>query len=73
MAYKKNGLSHLFKFFKFMVAFCLEENVTYRQSLVHDQDFRVNINSHCKSQPHEHTAGIGLCRLINIISNIRKA
>ena len=70
MADKKNGFSHLFKFFKFPVAFCLKEHITYRKRLVNDQNFRINVNGNCKCQTDKHTAGIRFYRLINKISDI---
>ena len=72
MADKQDGLPLLLKFFKFAVAFGLEEHVAYRQRLVHNQDLWVDINSHGKSKAHKHAAGIGLYRLIHKIPNIRK-
>ena len=73
MADKHDGLTHTLKFFKFVITLCLEKYIPHRESLVHNQDLRININRNSKSQPHKHAAGISLNRLVNIISNIRKA
>ena len=72
MADEDDGLAHLLKFFKFVITFCLEENVSHRQSLVYDQDLRLNVDSHRKCQTHEHTAGISLARLVHIVTDVRK-
>ena len=72
MTDEHNGLAHLLEFFEFMITFCLEKYVTDTQSLIHDQDLRINIDRNSKSQTHEHTAGISLHRLIDVISDIRK-
>ena len=72
MTDEHNGLAHLLEFFEFMITFCLEKYVTDTQSLIHDQDLRLDIDGHRKGQPDEHTAGISLHRLIDVISDIRK-
>ena len=56
MAYKKDGPSHLLEFFELTVAFCLEENISYRKCLIYDQDLRIDIDRHCKSKADKHTA-----------------
>ena len=72
MADKHDGLSHLLEFLELMVALCLKEHIPHGKRLVHNQDFRLNIDGDRKSQPHEHTAGIGLHRLVHIIPDIGK-
>ena len=72
MADKDDGLTHLLKFFEFMIAFRLKENIPYRQRFVHDQDLRIDIDRHRKGKTHKHTAGIGLHRLVDIFADIRK-
>ena len=72
MAYEDDGLAHLLELFKFMIAFCLEEYISYGQCLINNQDLRININRYGESQTHEHTAGIGLHRLFHIIADICK-
>ena len=54
------------------VAFSLKEHIAYRKSLVHDQDLRLHIDRQGKGQPHEHTAGIGLHRLVYKIPDLRE-
>ena len=72
MADKNNSFPKLLKFFKFMIAFGLEEHISYGQCLVYNQDFRLYINGNRKSQTNEHTARIGLHRLVYILSDICK-
>ena len=55
-----------------MIAFCLKKYVSYREGLVHNQYFRINIDRHRKGKPDKHTAGVSFYRLIDIISDIRK-
>ena len=54
------------------VALGLEKYVAYGQCLIHDQDLRLHIDGQGKCQTDEHTAGIGLHRLVDKISDIRK-
>ena len=56
MAYKQDGLPHFLKFFKFMITFCLKKHIPHRQSLIYNQDFRLNIDGNSKSKPYKHTA-----------------
>ena len=72
MAYKENGFSFFLELFKFVIALCLEEYVSYRQSLVYDENLRVNVDGNCESQTHKHTAGIRLYRLIDKITDVCK-
>ena len=72
MADKDNGLAHLLKFLELMIAFRLEKDVSHRQSLIHDQNLRIDIDRHRKSKAHEHTTRICLHRLIDVLSDIRK-
>ena len=54
------------------VTFCLKEYVSDGQGLVDDQDLRLHVNVKRKCQTDEHTAGVGLYRLIDKIADIRK-
>ena len=54
------------------VAFGLEEYISYRQSLIYDQNFRIYVDRKSKGQTDKHTAGIGLYRLIDKISDFSK-
>ena len=72
MGNHKNGGSVLSDFLHAAVALGLEEHVSHRKCLIHNQDFRLYINRQRKSQPHKHTAGIGFHRLVNEISNVGK-
>ena len=72
VADKKDGLSLGLKLFKFVVAFGLEEHIPHTQGLIHNEDLRIDIDSHRKSQPHKHTAGIGFHWLMNKLANISK-
>ena len=72
MTYKKNGFSHLFKFFKLPVTFRLKKDISYGKCFIYDQNFRFDINSYRKSQSHKHTTGIRFYRLVYKISDICK-
>ena len=72
MADKKDGFSHFFKIFKFLIAFRLKEYVSYRQRLIDNQYFRVNVNRYRKCQPYKHTTGICLDRLMHKVTDICK-
>ena len=72
MADKKNGLSLLLEFFELMIALCLEKNIANGKRFIHNQDFRIDIDGHSKSQPYKHTAGIRFDGLVYIFSDIRK-
>ena len=72
MADEDDCLAHLFKLFKFMIAFRLKKDVPYGQRFIHDQNFRIDIDCHRESQAHKHTAGIGFYRLIHIVPDICK-
>src|SRR5699024_8780100 len=73
VADKKDGLSLGLKLFKFVVAFGLEEHIPHTQGLIHNEDLRIDIDSHRKSQPHKHTAGVHFHRLVDIIADICKS
>ena len=72
MTDKENGFSLLFEFFKFVIALCLEKYIPHGKSLIHNKDFRFNINGNRKCQTDKHTAGIGFHRLVHIFSDICK-
>ena len=72
MAYKQNGFSHFFKFFKLPVTFCLEKDISYGKRFIYDQDFRFDIDRHGKSQSDKHTTRIRFYRLMDKFSDIRK-
>ena len=72
MADKNDSLSHLFKFFEFVITFRLKKHISHGKRFIHDQDFRLNVDGHCKRQTHKHTAGIRFYRLVYILSDIRK-
>jgi len=73
MTDEHNGLAHFLEFFEFVITFSLEKYIADTQCFVHNQDLRLDVNGHSKSQTDEHTAGIGLHRLIDIIPDICKA
>ena len=73
MAYKEDRLALFFEFFKFVIAFCLEKYISYGKGLIHDQDLRIDIDGHGKSQTDKHTAGIGFHRLIDKLTDIGKS
>ena len=73
VAYKKDRLSLFLEFLELMVAFGLKKYVSYGKSLIYYQNFRINIDCHSKRKAHKHTAGIGLYRLMDKISDICKA
>ena len=72
VADEQDGSSLLLEFVKFPVAFCLKKYVSHRQCLIHDQNFRINVDGHCKCQTHKHTAGIGFHRLVYKIPDVCK-
>ena len=43
----------------------LENKVAHRQGLVHQQDVRFHVDGHGEGQPHEHSGGIDLDRLVH--------
>ena len=49
-----------------------ENDIPHGQSLINDQDIRVNMRNDGECQAHHHTAGIGFHRLINRLSDIGK-
>ena len=72
MTYKKDGPSHLLEFFKLTITICLKKDISYRKCLIYDQDLRINVDRHGKSQTDKHTTGICLDRLMNKITDVRK-
>ena len=72
MGYHEDRSSSLFDLLHFPVTFCLEKYVSDGQGLIYDQDLRLHVNVECKRQADEHTAGVGLYRLIDKIADIRK-
>ena len=72
MRHKNDRLSCFLKLIEFAVTFRLEKNISHAQSLIYDQDIRLHIDSHRECQPREHTAGIGLHRLMDKLSDLRK-
>ena len=73
VTYEQDRLTLLLKFFEFVIAFRLEEHIADRKCFVHDQDFRLDIDSQRKGQTHEHTGGIGLHRLMYKVPDIGKS
>ena len=72
MRHHENGRSLLLQLIHAVIAFCLKEDVSYRKSLINNQDFGVDGNVKGKGQADEHTAGIGLDRLIHEVSDVGK-
>ena len=72
MADEENGFSHFLEFLKFVIALGLEKYIADGKRLVHNQNLRVNIDGHRKCQPHKHSAGIALYRLVDKLPDIRK-
>ncbi len=72
MAYEDNRLAHGLKFFKLVIALCLEKDIAHGERLIDNQDFRIDVDGDRKSQPHEHTAGICLDRLVHIGTDVRE-
>ena len=72
MGNHKNGGSVLPDLLHAAVALRLEEHVSHRKGLIHNEDFRFYVDRQRKSQPYKHTAGIGFHRLVNKVSDIRK-
>ena len=72
MGYQDDGNSLVQQFFQSLVTLLTEEYVAYRQSLIDQQNIRIEADGDGKGQPHEHAAGIGLHWLINEFADIRK-
>ena len=72
MGNKQDRFSLSLEVLKLAVALGLEEHVSHRQCLVHDQDLRIDIDGNCEGKPDKHAAGIALDRLIDIITDIRE-
>jgi len=53
-------------------AFELESRVPDGERLIDDQDVRVDVGGHRKSQPQHHAAGVRLDRLLHEIADLRK-
>ena len=51
----------------------LENQITHSQSLIRQQDIGVHVNGNRERQAHEHSAGVGLDRLVHEISDLREA
>ena len=69
---KQNRLPLLLEFFELPITLCLEENISDRQCLIDNQNLRIDIDRHSKSQPHKHTAGVCLDRLVHKVTDIGK-
>ena len=72
MAHDQDRLALGFEFFKLVKTLCLEKNISYGKRLIHDQDLRIDIDGNGEGQTHEHSAGIGLDRLVNEVSDVRE-
>ena len=55
-----------------MKALRLEKYISDSKGLIHNQNFRINVDGDRKRKTHEHSAGIHLDRLIYILADIRK-
>ena len=72
MSYHQYGSTLFADFLHTAVAFGLEKHIAHRQSLIHDQYLRIHIDGKRKCQTDEHTAGIGLYRLMHKVPDLRK-
>ena len=72
VADKQNCLALLLEFFELPITLCLEKDVPDRQCLIDNQNLRIDIDRHSKSQPHKHTAGVRLDRLVHKVADIGK-
>ena len=72
MAYKDDGLPQLLEILEFLEALRLKEDIAHRKGLVHDQNFRINVDRHREGQAHEHTAGVGFHGLMDKLADIRE-
>ena len=73
MAHNEDRTPLRLELLKLMEAFRLKEHISDGESFIDDQYFRIDIDRDCKSQPHKHTAGIGLYRLVDKIPDIGKS
>ena len=67
-----NGSSILSQLVHPPVALGLEKYVPHRQRLVYNQNLRLHVDGEGEGQTDEHTAGIGLHRLIHKVPDIGK-
>ncbi|MNF84223.1 hypothetical protein D3C84_665740 [compost metagenome] len=72
MADKQYGAPALHQLAHARHALVLEPGITDTQCLIHNQYVRLNVNDNGEGQARKHTAGIGLDRLMNKITDIGK-
>ena len=72
MGDKEHGLPLLLELIELVVALRLKEDVSHRERLIHDQNLRLDVDRHGEGEPHEHTRGIRLDRLIDIFPDVGK-
>jgi len=70
MRYEQHRGAIGYQFFNTLEAALLEQGVAYGERLVDDQDFGFYLHLHGKSQPNQHTAGVGFYRLIQVLADI---
>ena len=68
----ENGRSLLLQLVHSVITFCLKEDVSYGKRFIDNQNFGVDGNIKGKGQADEHSAGIGLHRLIDEVSDVGK-
>ena len=72
MGDKEHGLPLLLELIELVVALRLKEDVSHGEGLIHDQNLRLDVDRHGEGEPHEHTRGIRLDRLIDIFPDVGK-
>ena len=72
MRHHENGGALLLQLVHSVIAFCLKEDISYGKSLIDNQNLGIDGNIKGKGQADEHSAGIGLHRLIDEVSDIGK-
>ena len=72
MSNHQNGGSVPAKLIHAVIALGLEENISYGQSLIHNEYLRIHGHIHGESKSYEHTAGIAFYRLVHKVPDICK-
>ena len=65
VADEENGLAPAAQMTDSLDAPVLKNEVPHRQGLIHQQDVRVHVDGYGEGQPHEHSGGIDLDRLVH--------
>ena len=70
MADEKYRLALLLELLELVIALCLEEHVADTESLIDDQNLRVDVDGHRERESYEHSARVGLDRLVDKVADV---